>query len=189
LILGGYHGDEPISTELALRLAEYLHNKEEELTNCTVVIVPEVNPDGLHYKTRKNARGVDLNRNLPASNWRASKPNSHGYGGAYPGSEPETKAIVRLLLKYRPDKVVTIHQSHRGAMVDYNGPAAGLAARMSCGNHYRSGMFFGNLPGSLGSYAGMDRKIPIVTLELPRDITAEDAWIENRDALLAAIRF
>jgi murein peptide amidase A len=43
-------------------------------------------------------------------------------------------------------------------------------------------------PGSLGSYAGIDRAIPMVTLELPRTDPAEKAWSDNREALLAVIR-
>jgi protein MpaA len=42
-------------------------------------------------------------------------------------------------------------------------------------------------PGSLGSYAGIDRQIPMITLELPRDAPGDQAWRENREALLAAI--
>ena len=189
VVFGGYHGDEPASAGLALRLAEYLNGEESDLGDRLVVIVPEVNPDGLYQKTRKNARGVDLNRNLPATNWRRSKPRSHNYGGPYPGSEPETRAVIKLLQRYRPSKVVTIHQSRRGPMIDYNGPAAELAAEMARGNHYRAGMFFGNMPGSLGSYVGMDQNIPIITLELARGVTPEEAWEQNREALLTAIDF
>ena len=43
-------------------------------------------------------------------------------------------------------------------------------------------------PGSLGSWAGIDRQIPIVTLELPREQPGHEAWVTNREALLAAIR-
>jgi protein MpaA len=42
-------------------------------------------------------------------------------------------------------------------------------------------------PGSLGSWAGIDRQIPIVTLELPREDSGTAAWAQNKEALLAAI--
>jgi len=42
-------------------------------------------------------------------------------------------------------------------------------------------------PGSLGSYAGIDRQIPMITLELPRTLPGQAAWDNNRAALLAAI--
>jgi protein MpaA len=43
-------------------------------------------------------------------------------------------------------------------------------------------------PGSMGTYCGIDRKIPMITLELPRDASGEESWNRNREALLAAIR-
>jgi len=42
-------------------------------------------------------------------------------------------------------------------------------------------------PGSLGTYAGVERKIPIITLELPR-VDAEGGWEQNRSALLWVVR-
>ena len=38
-------------------------------------------------------------------------------------------------------------------------------------------------PGSLGSWAGIDRQIPMITLELPRKMGGEEAWEQNRQAL------
>ena len=35
-------------------------------------------------------------------------------------------------------------------------------------------------PGSLGSWAGIDRGIPIITLELPARETGPAAWERNR---------
>lgn len=189
LILGGYHGDEPVSADLARRLADYLKNAPSILQERVVVIVPEVNPDGLHYQRRQNRNGVDLNRNLPTPNWRRVKASLPSYGGARPGSEPETRAVLSVLQRYRFSKVITIHEARGGPMLDYNGPAAALAKAMSRDNHYPVGKFFGEVDGSLGSYVGMDKGIPIITLELLRAISAERAWEENRAALLTAIRY
>ena len=71
---------------------------------------------------------------------------------------------------------------------NYDGPAEWLASLMSRFNGYPVRPTMGYpTPGSLGSWAGIDRKIPIVTLELPRNVDGETAWEQNRDALLAAI--
>ena len=43
-------------------------------------------------------------------------------------------------------------------------------------------------PGSLSSYTGVDLGIPTITLELP-SYNPDEAWQENRDALIAAINF
>lgn len=189
LIVGGYHGDEPVSADVARRLAEFLAGSNQDLRGCRVVIVPEVNPDGLHMGTRKNANGVDLNRNLPATNWRPQNVRDAAYGGSYPASEPETRAVLWALEKYRPSKVISIHEARRGPMVDYNGPAGPLAKAMGRENGYKVGMFFGNLSGSLGSYLGMDKGAPIVTIELRKGVTPEAAWEESRAALTAAIHY
>ena len=94
-----------------------------------------------------------------------------------------------MLRKYRPSKVISIHQARRGPMLDYNGPAKDLATAMSRESHYPVGMFFGNLPGSLGSYVGMDMGVPIITLELKKGVAPESAWKQNREALMAAIYY
>ena len=49
------------------------------------------------------------------------------------------------------------------------------------------------MPGSLGSWVGVDRKTPIVTLELPRGaerLSADDANLSEaqRETLMAAVR-
>ena len=43
-------------------------------------------------------------------------------------------------------------------------------------------------PGSFGSWAGIDRGIPTVTLELPRDLSNAWVWRENAPALMTFIR-
>jgi protein MpaA len=41
--------------------------------------------------------------------------------------------------------------------------------------------------GSLGSWAGADLGIPVVTLELPASTSGADAWEKNRAAILRFI--
>jgi protein MpaA len=43
-------------------------------------------------------------------------------------------------------------------------------------------------PGSFGSWAGIDLGIPVITLELPRELSGPKAWESNRQALLVALR-
>jgi murein peptide amidase A len=70
-------------------------------------VVPTYNPDGAAHHTRKNAHGVDLNRNYPFK-WRNLDGNYES--GPKPSSEPETKAMRKFLSKVRPAYILSFHQ-------------------------------------------------------------------------------
>ncbi len=89
-VLGGHHGDEGASVEVALAAAERVA-REGLPAGLEVWFVPLVNPDGAAAGTRRNARGVDLNRNYGVA-WSRSEAGA----GAGPFSEPETRAIRAL---------------------------------------------------------------------------------------------
>ena len=190
LVIGSVHGDEPEGVELAQRLANHLRRNHTALAGRTVMIVRDANPDGHRARSRTNARGVDLNRNFPARNWERLSDNGRMTSGARPASEPETQTLLKLLHRFQPHRIVAIHSTRGAPLVNYDGPAQILAQAMSRGNGYEvSGDIGYPTPGSLGSYLGRDGRIPIITLELPRGINPEQAWEENRAALLEAIRF
>ena len=43
-------------------------------------------------------------------------------------------------------------------------------------------------PGSFGTWAGIARKIPTITRELPNDLSGPQCWQANRDALTALLQ-
>jgi len=189
LIVGGIHGNEPTSADLAERLVAYLEDRPDSWNGPPVAVLPRANPDGLERGTRANARGVDLNRNFASANWMARRPGHPRYGGPWPESEPETWAILRAIRMTRPDRIVSIHSiTGRRQCNNFDGPAEDLARFMSARNGYPVVASLGACHGSLGNWAGVDRGLPIITLELPRDLPGEAAWAQNRDALLAALR-
>jgi len=184
LIMATIHGNEPAGTPLVHRLAEHVAAHPELLEGRQVVLVPVANPDGLARDTRHNARGVDLNRNFPASNFSARESS-----GPRALSEPESRVIDDLLATYRPDRIVSIHQPLN--CIDYDGPARALARAMSacCSLPVRK---LGGRPGSLGSYAGITKGIPIITVELPKSagrLSDAALWQRYGEMLLAAICF
>ena len=189
LIFAGIHGSEPESTILAERLVALLSEKPELAERQHVVIVPGVNPDGLHAGRRTSDHGVDLNRNFPAASWSARVPSAAYHPGPAPASEPETQALISLVNTLRPEKIISIHSILRGRQCNnYDGPGAFLAGALAAHNGYPVKASIGYpTPGSFGSWAGVDRQIPTVTLELPRGGDAEDIWRRNRPGLLAAI--
>jgi len=121
-------------------------------------VVPVINPDGLAAGTRGNANRVDLNRNFPTSN-RKNIPE-FGMEGF---SEPESRAPGMLQKRYQPELIISIHQPL--ACIDYDGPGREIAEAMSeyCDLPVKK---LGAMPGSYGSYAGLELNIPIITFEM-----------------------
>lgn len=188
-IFGGIHGDEPNAAVVARELIRCLRNDPSLYAGRTVGIMPAANPDGLAMGRRTNAHQVDLNRNFPARNWRKSS-NRRLSHGTRPVSEPETRAIMKAMRLLRPTCVISIHAiSGQQQCNNYDGPARELAVLASRFNGYPSQASIGYpTPGSFGSWAGVDRRIPTITLELPKGQSGAQSWQDNRAALLAIIR-
>lgn len=91
-------------------------------------LVSSLNPDGERRGRRQNAHGVDLNRNFPRA-WRPTgTPGSTYYAGPRPASEPETRALMRLVRRVRPTASVWYHQ-HLRLVYRQGGAQPGLVAR------------------------------------------------------------
>ena len=196
LVLAGIHGDELQGVFVAKSLIGLLADRPEifsaqggSLTGARVVVLPRVNPDGAVTKRRRNARRVDLNRNFPAGNWVPTPKRNRYHGGEEPASEPETRAVLELIERFKPNKIIAIHTvSGAAACNNYDGPAEGLAELMSVHNEYPVEPNVGYAtPGSLGTWAGIERQIPTLTLELPDGRSAQHCWEANREAMLAAL--
>lgn len=168
LILATIHGDE---AETTVVVSEALRCLPRGDLRAAVILCG--NPDGLLRGTRGNARGVDLNRNFPTSNWspdpvcyksRANDARDIALSpGAEPASEPETKALLALLETLQPRAVVSLHSAL--ACVD-DGGASPLGRQLAS----RSALPFLTeigypTPGSMGTWAA-ERGLNLVTLEL-----------------------
>ncbi|MHC4876835.1 MAG: DUF2817 domain-containing protein [Planctomycetota bacterium] len=182
LFLASIHGNEAAGTPLLQRLERHLLAAPEWLAGRTIVLLPLVNPDGMAEKQRYNARDIDLNRNFPAENRQNTK--RFGFEAL---SEPEAVAVYRTIEAFPPTHIVTLHEPLN--CVDYDGPAADLAAALSavCPLPVKK---LGSRPGSLGSYAGVTLGIPTITFELPRnarDLNDDQLWALYGNALLTAV--
>lgn len=191
LLLATIHGDEAAGTPLLLRMAAELSTDPARANGRRVLLIPIMNPDGLAAGVRGNARGVDLNRNFPATNFTPGRPGTSGargrHHGAAPLSEPESRALHELIDRERPERVVSIHMPT--AQVDWDGPAETLARRMAELSPLPARRM-GSRPGSLGSYVGIDLGVPILTLELaPADRRRGDdeLWDRYGEALLSVL--
>ena len=113
---------------------------------------------------RKNANGVDLNRNFPTKNWELSPQESDYFGGKQPASEEETKFLISSIEKYCPDLILTLHSPY--GIVNYDGPAEYEARIISNLTDYPVQNEIGYpTPGSFGTYCGIERSTPTITLE------------------------
>lgn len=171
LIIGGIHGDET-GGAAAGDLVRYLERHADAVPEgVRLQVVPNANPDGEMAGTRGNANDVDINRNFPSRNWSSQlsagdRPTAGLSGGAGPGSEPETRALLACLAD-GCDLVIALHSS--GGIIDYDG-AKGLpiAERMSaiCGLPVRHLDYQEQITGSLGIYVPERFQVPVITVEL-----------------------
>jgi murein peptide amidase A len=165
LVMGGIHGDEPAGVELLVELCERLRGVEAPLEGPPLWLLPAANPDGLARNRKNSERDVDLNRNFPAGSFTTAHEPGY-FPGPSPLSEPETQAIAALIAREPIQAAVAVHAPF--ACVNYDGPAAAWAewVAAACGWPARGEIGYPT-PGSFGSWLGVDRGLPVLTLELP----------------------
>lgn len=97
LLWSQMHGNESTTTKSVLDLLKFIANKDTQslltdvLQNCTLTIIPVLNPDGLKNYTRVNANEVDLNRD------------------ALDLSQPESRVLREVFTKIEPDFCFNLH--------------------------------------------------------------------------------
>jgi protein MpaA len=126
LIVAGIHGGYERNTiALANELIRYIDNHPNIIPqDVTLYIIRNMNPDGEARAEgvdgRVNNRGVDLNRNFPTENWVADwdrdgcwiyRPTT---GGAYGGSEPETRTVMSFIASHDIQAVISYHSAALG---------------------------------------------------------------------------
>ena len=126
LIVAGIHGGYERNTiELANELIRYIDNHPDIIPRgVTLHIIRNMNPDGEARAEgvdgRVNNNGVDLNRNFPSKNW-AAEWNRDGCwiyrpttGGAYGGSEPETRTVMSFIESHQIEAMISYHSAALG---------------------------------------------------------------------------
>ena len=157
LVIGVFHGEEPQGKYL---IENYISLQK----NSFLLFIPCLNPDGLKNKKRTNANDIDLNRNFPTKNWQLTEKNEF-FGGNSPASEIETKFLIEVIEEYKPELIVTLHAPFK--VVNYDGPAKDISEKIGKIISYPVEASIGYpTPGSFGTYCGIERNIPTVTLEL-----------------------
>lgn len=177
LIIAGVHGDEIEGIALAEALAHKLMNvvnreSIEAFKSNGIAIIPRINPDGTVLKQRSNKNDVDLNRNLPTSNWSSVASNTRYKPGPSPASEKETKAFIDVLKTLKPKLIISLH-SYSKTLLLFPANSVSDKYMKSVERLSQSSL----LPiveemdykifGSLSRF-GFENKIATLTVELPR---------------------
>jgi predicted deacylase len=172
LVVGGIHGDEMSSSAVVFHWIRLATNPPADMPQPVHWrFIPSLNPDGLLARPPKrvNANGVDLNRNFPTPNWhrdavtyweKRTRRDPRRWPGRQPLSEPESLFLNGQLDAFQPHLVVSVHAPY--GVLDFDGPSVPPS---KLGRLYLDQV--GIYPGSLGNYAGIHRRVPVVTVELP----------------------
>jgi len=122
--VGAVHAGESGPEILLPLVRELLTEHHELLERCGMAILPVVNADmrekmvdGAPWYIRTNAVGVDLNRNFDADwelidysyNLSSADYRSPTYRGPYPNSEPEVRALIKLMESAAPRALFSFH--------------------------------------------------------------------------------
>lgn len=155
LFSGGIHGTEASGSYILQDWIAHLDTNAYKIpAGRQVVVVPQANPDGLAANTRDNARGVNIDRNFPTSNWRKDINSANGYrpggGGESAGSEPETKALMSLTNQLRPRLEISYHA--QGSLVG----ASACSASAAIARTYASNVGYATMIGTAEETMGYE---------------------------------
>jgi len=106
VLISVMHGNEPAPRRILTNLRDGL-----PVHDVNLWVVSVYNPDGFARHTRKNAHGVDPNRNYP---FKWARLTGTYDSGPRPASEPETRAMMGFLTKVKPAYVLSFHQPLHG---------------------------------------------------------------------------
>lgn len=167
LVIGGVHGDEPEGVVAARGLLDTFSKKFD--LDLEVVLVPEMNPEGVLLKTRGNSNKVDLNRNMNTKDWSPVAASERYFPGPSAMSEAENQCLAKFIEDFKPTVIFSLHSWK--PMLNVNGvlPEADTISKIT---GYVIDPDIGYpTPGSLGTWAGFERNIPTLTYEIERDIS------------------
>jgi protein MpaA len=151
------------------------------------LFIPVLNPDGLLGFSRHNGNRVDLNRNMPTADWKANEPGEKYYSGPAAASEPEIAAAAADTHRLQTCSL-SFHCTRGNPCSTSTALLTNTPRRMHAELPYEITEDIGYpTPGSLGTYAGWERKIPTITFEIERGLPLANVYGIVRGALLAVI--
>ncbi len=185
LIVGGVHGDEGEGVVAAYGLfRQFLTSFDYRLE---ITLVPALNLDGVIAKSRVNANGVDLNRNLPTNDWTNQVATPRYYPGTSAGSEPENQALMRYMEANEPSFILSLHSWQ--PCLNINGNCRKQAEEIAKLTGYPVIESIGYpTPGCLGTFAGLERDMPTLTYEIERGLVTPQILSTHIPAIHEALK-
>ena len=178
LVVGCVHGDETAGRAVVSQLRD-----ARPPAGVALWLVRDANPDGCAAGTRQNANGVDLNRNFP-HRWKPL-PEGTYHSGPRPLSEPESEAMLELMLRERP--VVSVWYHQHAELVDAYGDEA--IARRYAGRVGLPYEFFYAAPGSITRWQAHELAGSTgIVVELAAGELSDAGARRHADAVLALAR-
>lgn len=179
LFLGVTHGEEPQGKFLIEKFLEKIE-KNNLSFKSNLYFIPCLNPDGMTKEQRGNSNNVDLNRNFPTKNYEVTTFDDGTTSGEKANSEKETKFLSEIIETIKFDAILSFHAPF--AIVNYDGDAFSIAKEISKITGYPVQADIGYpTPGSFGTFCGVERNIPTITLEVSDKLSNEELWKQNEE--------
>lgn len=177
LFTGGIHGSESSGSYIMYDWIYYLESNASSIpTNKKIVVVPEVNPDGLALLSRYNVNNVNIDRNFSSVNWTPNIDTGNGIivngGGVSAMSEPETRALAGLTMDLMPRLEISFHAQGNLVGANQYGDSVAIANLYVSSVGYRSmvgqaeAIMGYSITGEYEDWAG-EQGIPAILIELP----------------------
>lgn len=179
LLMGGVHGDEPEGVALAEATLNWLMQDSTRMQTTVKVpwiVIPCLNPDGYLKNQRVNGQGVDLNRNYPSSNWSNDYDLPKYYPGPQPGSEPEIRAVVKIIEQLNPRLIIHCHSWKPCIVLTGEKGLKDAQALSKCSGYPVVESIGYPTPGSLSHYGWTDHGIPIICIEESERVPSCEIW-------------
>lgn len=180
LIVAGLDGEDRIAVKWVDQLSQRIDESPELVADRQLILLRAVNPDGLTVKKTANANGVFLHRNFPTASYR-----SGGEAGLGPASEPETRAVLKLLSEVRPQRIIHVQSAHKTAAVSNARSPSVLHAWQQALQTRPQPFDAHHQPGSLEDYAATVLNVDVISLQLPTGDDWRSAGLTHVPTLLA----
>jgi hypothetical protein len=197
LYTGSIHGNEFSAKYLMDEWVNELEKNGNSIpSDKKIIVVPNLNPDGLAVNRRNNSNNVDLNRNFDTADWQTDvlSPENQmevGGGGVNPLSEPESQTIANFTIQLFPRLVLSFHGAAGYAIANQAGDSNALAELYAQLTGYSnmtgvSDAFGYPITGTYDNW--MQEKYGIASLIIELSSNSDSEFNRNIEALWAMAR-